>query len=129
MKWYRQFQNSKMGAFGSRIFIRNDDIDGQGKIVLITAKRLNLQNYDIDKLFHEFAKYSNPLTHRIELNVLFKNIKLQQTIFSDILFQLFIKTKIGSLSFVEYLVACWTIMTSNDDMIAELCFQIFDTER
>jgi hypothetical protein len=117
-----------MGNFGSQQFIRNDEIVGQGKQVLIYAKKMRLTNKELDRLYHEFSKFENPKTNLAEISRIFQYCSCEYSVFSIILYQIFDKTKSGFLNFMEYIIINWFFLTCNDDDFAILCFNLFDTE-
>lgn len=117
-----------MGVFGSKQFIRNDKVEGQGKSVMLLAKKFKLSAYELDRIYHEFCKYEDPDSHLAEIKFIFDSCKLPYRLFDSILFQMFDKTKCGYLNFQEYVIAMYGLLSSDDDGLANLCFTLFDTE-
>ena len=119
-----------MGALvGRREFVRNDDIDGQGKHVLVVAKSLNLTNVALDRLFHEFKKFENPTSNLMSISIMFSAFKQEYCIFDRLIFQIFDKNKTGELNFLEYMIIMWGFLSTDEDGMAAFCFSLFDTER
>jgi hypothetical protein len=123
-----------MGSSLSRPFVRNDKIDGQGKQFLLFAKRINLQKYEVNRLFYEFSKYSNPETQQIEVNVLLQNASnggtfkshLPFSLVGSLILQIFDRNKFGVLNFMEYVIAMWCFLSTDEDEMARMCFGLFD---
>ena len=91
---------------------------------------MKLTTTDLDRIFHEFAKFENPKTHLIEIEkIIFKRYKLYYNLFSRMFFQVLDKEKTGQLNFLEYLIIIWSFLSTDDDGLASLCFCLFDTER
>jgi hypothetical protein len=119
-----------MGAvIGRREFVRNDEIDGQGKQVVIIAKSLKLTNVALDRLFHEFKKFENPKSNLMNIQAMFSSFKQDYCIFDRIIFQIFDKNKTGELNFLEYVIIMWGFLSTDEDGLAAFCFSLFDTER
>lgn len=119
-----------IGAGKFRPFVRNDEIEGQGKIVLIVGRNLHIKNYDLDRLYHEFSKHFQSKTDvKVSIEKFFQNYKVKNTIFSNFFFMLYDKTKCGEMDFCHFLLTMWSLMTSNQDHLASLVFALFDTER
>eukprot|EP01038_Epipyxis_sp_PR26KG_P011425 gene11425-15310_t len=116
-------------VFGTRTFIRRDDVDGQGKAVLIYGKKMQLTNHQLDRLYHEFSKFEDPKTNLVPIILLFKSYRCKYNLFNMILFQLFDKEKSGLLNFLEYVIIVWCLLSTNNDTLATLCFNLFDVER
>lgn len=117
-----------MGGFGSKQFIRNDKVDGQGKPVLVIAKKLDLKMNEVDRIFHEFTKYEDQTTHQIEIKYLFNCMQIPYMLFDSLIFQMFDKQKSGYLNFMDYLMVLWTFLSTDDDSLANLCFSLFDID-
>ena len=115
-----------MGALNGRVFIRNDYIVGQGKEVLLDAKSLNIKMNQLDRLFHEFTKLMDLDTHKVDLEMFLRFIKVPHVPFLDLLYQLFDKEKKGDLTFHEYMISNWYFLSSSEDNLATMCFQLFD---
>lgn len=125
------FQRNKqtMGAFATKHFLRNDGIDGQGKEVLIFCKRIHLANNELDRIFHEFKKFEDPESFKLDTKAMFSRYKIPCRVFERILFQIYDHEKSGHLSFLEYLVIVWGFLTCDDENLAHLCFSLFDVDR
>ena len=93
-----------MGSAAFRNYVRNDRIVGQGKEILAVSKLLNLKNIDLDRIFHEFAKYEDAETHLVDLKLLFQRIRVPYDLYAKIFFQVLDKTKSEHLDFMQFLV-------------------------
>lgn len=118
-----------MGLFNSKQFIRNDKIDGQGKSVLVKAKQIKLRVKELDRLYHEFVKFEDKVTHLLEIKALFNYYKIHYSFFDSILFQFFDLTKSGYLNFQDFVVTMWGVLSTDDDGLANLCFALMDSSR
>jgi len=118
-----------MGVFATKPFERNDDIEGQGKSVLLLAKRLMITKYELDRIYHEFRKHEDPKTDLIDIAELFMKFKLPYSVFFSVLFQLYDINKTGMFNFQEYLIMMWAFLSASDDNLSALCFNLFDLER
>ncbi len=119
-----------MGAvIGRKELIRNDDIEGQGKAVFVLAKSLKLTNVALDRIYHEFHKFENPITNLANISTFFAAFKHEYTVFDRLLFQLFDKNKTGELNFMEYMIIIWGFLSTDEDGMAALCFSLFDIGR
>lgn len=119
-----------MGAIiGRQEFIRNDEIEGQGKQVLAMAKKLKLTNVELDRIFHEFVKHQNIATHTVNIEKMFASFRHPYTVYDRFVFQMFDRNKTGELVFYEYMLIMWGILSTDEDGLAALVFSMFDTER
>jgi hypothetical protein len=118
-----------MGAFNPKPFERNDEIDGQGKMVLKLAKRFLITKKELDRLYHEFLKYSDRFNHRIVIADMFQKIDVAYYLYFQVLFQLYDVNKTATLNFQEFVVIMWAFLSINDDGIAALSFALFDINR
>jgi hypothetical protein len=118
-----------MGAFATKRFLRNDFIDGQGKEVLVFCKRIHLANNELDRIFHEYKKFEDPNTHKIEIKAVYSRYRVQYTAFDRILFQIYDVEKSGYLTFLEYLVIVWGFLSCDEENLAYLTFSFFDVDR
>lgn len=118
-----------MGSAVFRPYIRNDRVVGQGKEVLNMSKLINLKNIDLDKIFHEFAKYEDPKTHLADLRVIFQRNRLPYDLFAKVLFQVLDKSKSEHLDFLQFLVTFWSFLSADENGLASFCFSQFDSER
>jgi len=117
-----------MGIFQSKGFIRKDDIDGQGRDVLLYAKMINLKNNEIDRFFNDFSYFKEFESNVIDLHCLLKKLRVQETSMLMLFLLLFDKNKYGTLNFQEYMISIWNFLTLDDEGIAMLLFTIFDTD-
>jgi hypothetical protein len=119
-----------MGSFQFKPFARNDAIEGQGKEVLLFAKAIRINNYELDRMYHEFRRLENPETHLVDIETLFARCKkIKYRLFDQLLYQLFDDHKTGKLNFVDYIAIQWGFLTTDDTMMATLCFVTFDFAR
>lgn len=116
-------------AFGVKSFERDESIIGQGKNVLTFAKKVNLSKYELDRLFHEFLKYEDPNTHLASIENIFKLSKISYNILASVLLQIYEEDKTGTLSFLEFIISMWAILSSEEIGLASLCYNLFDIQR
>ncbi|RYG67870.1 hypothetical protein EON64_06500 [archaeon] len=117
------------GIFSTKEFVRNDKVVGQGKEVLVFCKAVHVSKYELNRLFHVFDQHADRKTHVIAMSLFFKEFKVQYTLFASILFQFFDIHKTGELSFYEFLVIFWVLLSTDEDSLAVLCFSIFDLSK
>jgi Ca2+-binding EF-hand superfamily protein len=118
-----------IGAGKFRPFIRDDKIQGHGKFTLVVARNLKLTNLQVDRLYHEFTKFSDPVTHKMGIEDLFAKYKVEFGLGANFLFQLWDKKKTGELDFCQYIIVLWSILTTDQDSLVSFYFAAFDTER
>lgn len=117
-----------MGAFASKRFKRRDDVQGQGKDVLIKAKKLRLRRGELNRLYHEFNKLEGT-SGFIDLQEFYIQHNLPTSILLDFLMRQFDLLKSGRLYFIQYLVTVWNLMTLNDEATASFMFAVFNPSR
>lgn len=122
--YYRQFQ-----FFHHNYFLLQLRIVGQGKEVLNMSKLLNLKNIDLDKIFHEFAKYEDPKTNLVDLRAIFQRNRLQYDVVAKLFFQVLDKSKSEHLDFLQFLVTFWAFLSADENGLASFVFSQFDSER
>jgi hypothetical protein len=117
-----------MGGFQFKPFERNDSIVGQGKEVLLFSKAVHINTYEVNRIFFEFQRLEDPATHLVEIVTIFNSTKkkLKPRLFDELLYQFFDDHKTGRLSFLEYIVIQWAFLTTDDQLLAILCFSMFD---
>lgn len=119
-----------MGSFHFKPFSRNDAIEGQGKEVLLFAKAMRINNYELDRMYHEFRRLEDPETHLVEISSIFAQCKkIKYRLFDQLVYQLFDDHKSGKLNFVDYVTIQWGFLTTDETMMAILCFSMFDFEK
>lgn len=118
-----------MGSGVFRPYVRDDNVVGQGKEVLSISRALKIQNTELDKIFHEYAKYEDPTSHLADIRYIFKRNKLSYGICAKIFFQVLDKTKSEHLDFLQFLVTFWSFLSADEFGLASYCFSQFDTER
>lgn len=118
-----------MGLFSTKPFTRNDDIDGQGKDALLLAKGIALTNYELNRIYHEFLKYEDPVAHTVDIQSVFQGCKANYSLFCRLLFQIYDPYKHGRLNFEEFMVIIWAFLSAGSEGLARLCFQMFDVDR
>ena len=117
-----------MGAFASKRFKRQDDREGQGKGVLVFAKRVGLKNKELNRLYHEFARLegSSGFAYLEELCMLYG---LQESVLLKFLMSQFEAAKKGRLYFAQYLMTLWNIISCDDMTFATHMFETFNRKR
>jgi len=118
-----------MGLMKSTQFKRNDDIPGQGKALLLMAKRLGLRTNEVNRLYVEFLKHKRPDAHEVDLNTLLSNIRMGGTLMLSVIYNLFDEEKSSSLNFMEFMIILWGLLSSDDESIARFCFGLFDINK
>ena len=119
-----------MGVNGSKGFVRNDKIEGQGKSMLLFEKKINLQKYELDRLFLEFCKLQEPtVPNLVETSRILTANKLPYCLMSSVLLQIFDRNKQGLLNFQEYVTVLWCFLTTNEAEMARYCFSLFDIRK
>lgn len=118
-----------MGLMKSTQFKRNDDIPGQGKALLLMAKKLGLRTNEVNRLYVEFLKHQRPGTHEVDLPTLLSNIRMGGTLILSVIYNLFDEDKSSSLNFMEFMIILWGLLSSDDESIARLCFGLFDINK
>ena len=114
-----------MGAFSTRNFERRNDIEGQGKEVLLHAKSMHMTNYHLHRLYHEFNKLAGD-SGLVDLDEFFMFYKIDENVLLYFLFQQFEITKRGSLNFDQYLVTLWNLLTMQHDEMAVFMYTAFN---
>lgn len=112
--------------FSAADFERNDDIRGQGKEVLLFCKSVHVTKYELGRIFHAFNITRRPGSVAINLADMFKAFRIKYSLFASIFFQLYDIHKTGEVQFCEYLTTLWALLTSDDDCLAVLCFNMLD---
>lgn len=118
-----------MGSLYGKNFVRNDGVDGQGKQFLIFAKKINLTNDEVDRLFHEYTKYEDPQTRTLKISQILNLNKIKSSLIFSIIMQLFDRRKEGVLNFMEYVIILWGFLSADEDAMATFAFELFDINR
>ncbi len=84
---------------------------------------------ELDRIFHEFSKYEDKETHLAEIKYIFNCLQIPYLLFDSLLMQIFDKNKSGYLNFMDYLMVMWSLLSSDDDGLANLCFSLMDVDR
>ena len=115
-----------MGAIFGRKFVRDDKIDGQGKQFLLFAKKINMQKYEVDRIYEVFFGLENKVTHLVDIKEMFHIYKRQYTLIASVILQVFDRSKTGQVNFMEFVLILWCFLATDEDELARLCFDIFD---
>ena len=118
-----------VGAGKFRPFNRDDSIVGKGKFAQIVSRNLRLTNLQMDRLHHEFTKFSDPVTQKLNLESIFEKYKIPFGFFTNFIFQLYDKTKCGEVDFTQYIIVLWSLLSTEQDSLVSMIFAAFDTER
>jgi Ca2+-binding EF-hand superfamily protein len=116
-----------MGIGGSK-FKRNDKISGQGLQTLVDAKALKIKSTQLDRLFHEFKKFSNEDDNLMDYEGFLSYHEVDNSPMTDLLFMLVDKTKDGWWNFYQYMISMWNFLSTSDDNLPATLFTIFDIE-
>jgi hypothetical protein len=112
---------------GTHSFVRNDEIDGQGKEVLCFSQKIKLNKRELDRIYHEFCYYEDRSTHLVDLVHLYDRCGLKQLKLVDsLIFEFFDEDKTSQLNFLDFLIALWGFLTADDVHLSYLCFMLFD---
>ena len=115
-----------MGLVFGRKFIRNDKIDGQGKQLLLFAKKVHLQKSEIDRIYEEFCQIQNASSHIAEISYICTSKNKPYSLIASLLFQIFDRNKLGFVNFLEYVMVMWSFLSADEDELARTCFGLFD---
>jgi hypothetical protein len=113
-----------MGAVHA--FVRNDEIEGQGKEILYFSQRIKLSKNQLDRLYHEFVRFEDPRTHVVDLHSLFDKCGLPLQLIELLLFSFFDELKTFKLNFLDFIVYLWNFLACRDDDLSNMCFMLFD---
>lgn len=119
----------KMGNYYAKTFVRQDNIEGRGKVVLKNAKEFGLRKEELDALYSEY--YMNPVANNGTINVTMFLARAEATMtpLSNIIFQFFDVEKNNRLGFNEYLVMLWCTCTLKEYDFIQFIFEMFDTNQ
>ena len=115
-----------MGGVTGKTFVRNDKVDGQGKQLLLFAKKIDLRKYELDRIFHEFYKLAEPKSNVVQISRIYSECKLPYNLIASVLMQIFDVNKRGILNFLEYLMIMYSFLSTDEDEMARMCFGLFD---
>ncbi len=85
--------------------------------------------YELDRLYHEYCKYEDNTTHVAEIKFILNSCLINYQLFDSLWCQLFDKIKSGYLNFLQYLMAIWSLLSTDEDGLAALCFSMMDLNR
>lgn len=115
-----------MGNFFGRQFVRNDKIVGQGKQLLLFAKKIRLQKVEVDRIFEEFCQLADPTTYLLETSKIATSKKRPYNLITTIILQIYDRNKQGTLNFLEYLMVMYSFLSADEEQLARMSFQLFD---
>lgn len=118
-----------MGILTSRAWKRNDNIEGQGKDLLITIKNFNITTYEMNRIFIEYSKYENKKLNLINIELFYEYYNIKYNFFDSILFKIYDQDKRNLINFEQFLIGIWNFLTMDEYCLANLCFDIFDQNR
>lgn len=116
-----------MGNLNTKKFKRRDGVEGQGKEVLIYAKKMGLKASELNRFYHEFAKLEGD-SGFIDLEEFYMQHGVPMKPFTNFLMRQFEITKTGRLYFLQFMVTLWNILTADDDALASFVFAVFNPE-
>jgi len=116
-----------MGNFYHKDFVRNEEIEGQGKIVLHNAKIFGLRNEELADLYSSYYRYPIAPNGTINANHYIGLAHLSFTPLSNVLFQFFDVNKNNRLPFNQWLVLVWNICTLKERDMINYLWSMFDT--
>jgi len=114
-----------MGQINTKKFKRRDNIEGQGKDVLIYAKKMGLKASELNRFYHEFAKLEGA-SGFIDLEEFYMQHGVAMKPFTNFLMRQFEITKTGRLYFLQFMVTMWNLLTADDDALAAFLFAVFN---
>lgn len=118
-----------MGSIFGKKFVRDDKIEGQGKQFLLMAKKINMQKYEVDRIYEEFLGIEDKPTHLVDVKGMFSKHKRPYTLIASVILQIFDRNKTGLLNLMEFVMVTWCFLSTDEDELARLCFGLFDTHR
>jgi hypothetical protein len=129
-----------MGNLNVVPFIRNDNIDGQGKSLLLAAKKTHIKNSELDRLYEVFKKITGPTVEYCDVHELllgYGNATFFESvlghrfeshgIFKSYLFEQYCSN--GVMTFERFVISLWALLSTTNDLLAAYCFNMFDAHR
>lgn len=116
-----------MGNFYHKDFVRNEEIEGQGKIVLHNAKIFGLRNEELSDLYTAYYRFPIAPNGTINVNHFIALAKLSFTPLSNIIFQYMDPNKNNRLPYNEWMVLVWNICTLKERDMVNYLWSMFDT--
>ena len=116
-----------MGNYYAKTFVRQENVEGQGKTVLQNAKIFGLRKEELNALYSEY--HMNPVSDNGTINVTLFLARSEATMtpLANVIFQFFDIEKNNRLGFNEYLVLLWCVCTLKEyDFVHFIC-ELFDT--
>jgi Ca2+-binding EF-hand superfamily protein len=117
-----------MGCVAGKPFIPNEQISGQGKSVVQTAKKLKLNQIHLDGFYGHFKKMDMDDDNKIEIEEFLIVNDIQSKYFGELVFRIFDSDRNGSIDFEEYLIAMWNFCTLDKLALITFTFRLFDTD-
>lgn len=117
-----------MGCFQSAEFRINPKVDGQGPEVRELARKLKLEESDIDKFWNSFIKIDKNCTGHVSTDDLHNYHGIEKSKYSEKAFTIMHGSSSGltKLSFIEYVAIMWNFLSCDVTSLSHFSFVLFD---
>jgi Ca2+-binding EF-hand superfamily protein len=117
-----------MGGGGTKSFVVNDQIDGQGEEIMALKKQIKLSDSELNKYWAAFCKVDKMYTGSIHIEQFHKYYQLEETPFTMKVFSIMDTDANGGINFHEFILAIWNYLSLDMNSLATFSFRLFDTD-
>jgi len=111
-----------------RIYTTNEEIVGQGYVATKTFETLQLDPRTIQRFYIVFNDIDEDGSGEISKDEFYGYLKIDETAFSDRVFEIIDLDKSGEIDFREFVVCLWNYCTYDQATLSDFAFSLYDED-
>jgi Ca2+-binding EF-hand superfamily protein len=121
-------EKNKMGGGGTKQFVVNFRVEGQGEEILEVSRQLELSEAELNQYWTAFCKIDKSTRGQISLDDFHSFYQLDETPFSRKVFSMMDTDDSGMISFHEFVLSIWSYLSLDLDSLAKFSFRLYDND-
>jgi Ca2+-binding EF-hand superfamily protein len=115
-----------MGGGGTKQFVVNFRVEGQGEEILEVSRQLELSEKELNMYWTAFCKIDRSSQGQISIDDFHSFYQIDETPFSKKVFTMMDTDGSGMISFHEFILSIWSYLSLDLDSLAKFSFQLYD---
>jgi Ca2+-binding EF-hand superfamily protein len=117
-----------MGGGGTKQFVVNFRVEGQGEEILDVSRQLGLTENELNQYWTAFCKIDKDSRGQVTIDDFHSFYRIDETLFSKKVFSLMDTDGSGLISFHEFVLSIWSYLSLDLDSLAKFSFQLYDND-
>lgn len=115
-----------MGGGGTKQFVVNFRVEGQGEEILEVSRQLELSEAELNQYWTAFCKIDKSSQGQINIDDFHSFYQIDETPFSRKVFSMMDTDDSGRISFHEFILSIWSYLSLDLDSLAKFSFRLYD---